>query len=80
VRRGLPVRPTPGTALAVGVLQHADQHRPERSVLLAIDQQLGEDAGSPFLRCRERVLRGFSATSEERRPRPLAGGLLHWRS
>jgi hypothetical protein len=45
VRRGLPVRPTPVTALAVGLLQHADQHRPARSVLLAIDQELGEGCG-----------------------------------
>ena len=28
----------------VGLSQHADQHRPERPVLLAVDQQLGEGA------------------------------------
>jgi hypothetical protein len=78
VRRGLPVRPTPGTALAVGLLQHADQHRPERSVLLAIDQQLGEGAGSPFLRCRERVLRGSRQHRRNARLAPSQVGFLHW--
>ena len=29
-------------SLAVGLPQHADQHRPEDSILLAVDQQLGE--------------------------------------
>jgi hypothetical protein len=28
--------------LAVGLPQHPDQHRPERPVLLAVDQELGE--------------------------------------
>ena len=27
---------------AVGFLQHPDEHRPERPVLLAVDQELGE--------------------------------------
>ena len=31
--------------LPAGLLQHPDQHRPERPVLLAVDQQLGEGAG-----------------------------------
>ena len=29
----------------VGLPQHADQHCPERPVLLAVDQQLGESPG-----------------------------------
>ena len=29
---------------AVGVPQHADEHRPERPILLAVDQKLGESA------------------------------------
>jgi hypothetical protein len=32
------------TALPLCLPQHADQHRPERSVLLATDQELGEGA------------------------------------
>jgi len=39
VRRGFPVRPM---ALPIRLSQHADQHRPERPVLLTVDQQLGE--------------------------------------
>jgi hypothetical protein len=30
--------------LAIGLPQHADKHRPQRPVLLAVDQQLGEGA------------------------------------
>jgi hypothetical protein len=42
VRRA-PVEQHPGTTgLAIGLPQHADEHRPERLVLLALDQQLGE--------------------------------------
>jgi hypothetical protein len=35
----------PVTALAVRLPQHPNEHRPERSVLLAVDQELGEGAG-----------------------------------
>ena len=28
---------------SVSLAQHADEHRPERPILLAVDQQLGED-------------------------------------
>jgi hypothetical protein len=31
--------------LALGLSQHPDQHRPERPVLLTVDQELGEGAG-----------------------------------
>jgi hypothetical protein len=31
--------------LAFGLPQHADEHRPERPILLAVDQELGEGAG-----------------------------------
>jgi hypothetical protein len=41
-RRRFPVRPLTRTALAVGLSQHAHQHRPKRPVLLAVDQELGE--------------------------------------
>jgi hypothetical protein len=34
-----------GQLLAFGLPQHPDEYRPERPVLLAIDQQLGEGAG-----------------------------------
>jgi hypothetical protein len=34
----------PGTALAVGIPQQTDQHRPECPILLAVDQKLGEGA------------------------------------
>jgi hypothetical protein len=30
---------------ALGLPQHSDQHRPQRPVLLAVDQELGEGAG-----------------------------------
>jgi len=33
-----------GRYLAVGLPQHPDEHRPERPILLAVDQQLGEGA------------------------------------
>jgi hypothetical protein len=29
-------------AFPIGISQHPDQHRPERPVLLAVDQQFGE--------------------------------------
>jgi hypothetical protein len=32
----------PGRTRAFGLSQHADQHRSERPVLLAVDQQFGE--------------------------------------
>jgi hypothetical protein len=35
--------PTP-PRLPVGLSQHPDEHRPEGSILLAVDQQLGERA------------------------------------
>jgi hypothetical protein len=45
VWRGLPVRPSgPATALALGLPQHADEHRSQRPVFLAVDQELGECA------------------------------------
>ena len=46
MRRGLPVRldPEEGQVLAVGLAEHADQHRSQRPILLAIDQQLAEGA------------------------------------
>ena len=31
-----------GASLAVRLAEHPDEHRPERPVLLAVDQQLGE--------------------------------------
>ena len=34
----------PVTALAISLLQHPDQRRPERPVLLAVDQESGEGA------------------------------------
>jgi hypothetical protein len=47
VRRGLPVRPgvlSGISDLAINLLQHPDEHRSESSVLLAVDQQLGDGA------------------------------------
>ena len=35
----------PGLLSALVLAQHPDQHGPERPVLLAVDQQLGEGAG-----------------------------------
>jgi hypothetical protein len=35
---------TPVTDLAVGLPQHLNENRPERPVLLTVDQQLGEGA------------------------------------
>jgi hypothetical protein len=32
----------PGTALGVDLPQHPDEHRPERPVLLAVDQEFGD--------------------------------------
>jgi hypothetical protein len=40
VRRGLPLHPWS----AIGLPQHADEHRPKDPVLLALDQELGEGA------------------------------------
>jgi hypothetical protein len=34
----------PRRTRAVGLPQHADQHRPKRPVLFAVDQELGEGA------------------------------------
>ena len=34
--------------LAFGLPQHPDEHRPERPILLAVDQQLGEGARFGF--------------------------------
>jgi hypothetical protein len=33
-----------GRTRALGFHQHADEHRPKRPILLAVDQQLGEGA------------------------------------
>ena len=33
-----------GRSRAVGLPQHPDEHRPQRPVLLAVDQELGEGA------------------------------------
>jgi hypothetical protein len=41
----------PGTALAVGIPQQTDQHRPECPILLAVDQELGEGARVISLGC-----------------------------
>jgi hypothetical protein len=41
----------PVSALTVGLPQHADEHRPERPVLLAVDQQLGEGPPRRVGRC-----------------------------
>ena len=30
--------------LAIGLAEHPDEHRPERPILLAVDQELGEGA------------------------------------
>jgi hypothetical protein len=38
------VRSSPAQCLPFGLAQHPDEHRPERPVLLAVDQQLGEGA------------------------------------
>jgi hypothetical protein len=45
VRRGLPAPNVPVTALAVGLAQHPDQHRPKDPVFLAVEQELGEGPG-----------------------------------
>jgi hypothetical protein len=39
-----PSRPRKALGVAVALSQHADKHRPERPILLAVDQQLGEGA------------------------------------
>jgi hypothetical protein len=44
-----------GRLPAIGLSQHPDQHRPERPVLLAVDQELGEGtARSKLPGCRGR--------------------------
>ena len=35
-----------GEGLGVGLLQHPDQNRSQHPILLAVDQELGEGAGS----------------------------------
>jgi hypothetical protein len=42
VRRRLPV--ALGRIRPLALLQHLDEHRPKRPILLAVDQQLGEGA------------------------------------
>ena len=44
--RGLPLPLSSRSEISLSA-QHADRHRPERPVLLAVDQQLGEGAGPP---------------------------------
>ena len=44
VRRGLVVRPVSPLLLP----QHANEHRPQHPVLLAVDQEFGEGAGLGF--------------------------------
>jgi hypothetical protein len=36
-------------SLSIGLSQHPDQHRPERAVLLQVDQELCEGAAPGFL-------------------------------
>ena len=54
--RGLPVQRGSSMPLcsAVALSQHPDEHRPQRSVLLAVDQKLGEGVA---LRVGDRNLR-----------------------
>jgi hypothetical protein len=42
--RGVRARGSLGRTRAPGLPQHPDQHRPERPILLAVDQELGEGA------------------------------------
>jgi hypothetical protein len=37
--------PEQGQVLAVGLAQHPDEHRPQRPVLLAVDQEFGKGRG-----------------------------------
>jgi hypothetical protein len=82
--RPAPVEQHPGTTgLAVGLPQHPDEHRPERPIPLAVDQELRpESQGSPGL-CRLRlgpiqptavaVRRGLPVRSVAGRDRMLNG-------
>lgn len=49
---GLPRGAARRRRLAVSLPRHADEHRPERPVLVAVDQQLGEGAGLRVARTR----------------------------
>jgi hypothetical protein len=55
VRRGLTVGSL-GRTRALGFHQHADEHRPKRPILLAVDQQLGEGAGSRCAQMTDQLL------------------------
>jgi hypothetical protein len=58
----------PASPLAVALPHHPDEHRPERPILLAVDQELGEGA----------TLRGSPRTRRSARARSKSGSMRTW--